>query len=157
MNRIVFTNESETKGFIVIDGVEIFGPIPPESSEFLVQYERILAEGVKPESYLSQKKDILPDISDRQFGRGLWEDGIITFEECESFVSIGSIPASLQLIVDSLPDDDTGNPTPRKEAIIFIKGAKLYMFDHPLVDTIRQVQGWTIEHLKERWLIWSTL
>lgn len=99
----------------------------------------------------------LPAITDRQFGRGLWGDGVITFPECAAFVATGVIPAALQDLVDTLPDDDTGRPTPRKEAIVFLTGAKDYFFDHPLVDVIRQRQGWSVERLRERWAVWATL
>ena len=106
--------------------------------------------------------DPLPALSDRQFGDGLWDDGIITYEECVAFVSVGTIPAALQAIVDQLPDDNTGGPTPRKSATILIKGAKEYRFDNPLVEAVRVTLAasdpkWTTEYLAARWRAWSAL
>ncbi|GJE45377.1 hypothetical protein [Methylobacterium soli] len=104
----------------------------------------------------------LSDISDRQFGRGLWGERVFTFAECEAFVSVGTIPAALQAIVDMLPDDDTGSPTERKEAVLLIKGAKAYAFANPLVEVVRvalaaQDPKWTPEYLRARWVEWAIL
>jgi len=99
----------------------------------------------------------LPSITDRQFGCGLWDEKIITFEDCEAFVSVGTIPAPLMVLVNTLADDTTGEPTPRKDAILFIKGAKEYHFDHPLVDLVRELRGWTVAYLRARWAVWATL
>lgn len=99
----------------------------------------------------------MPAISDRQFAMGLWGDGLITYEACLAFVKTGDIPAPLQAIIDTLPDDDTGQPTPYKDALILLSGATEFRFDHPLVDTIRQAQDWTAEHLRERWAAWAAL
>ena len=103
-----------------------------------------------------------PTISDRQFGQGLWHEGIITFAECEAFVSVGAIPAALQAIVDQLADDATGQPTPRKEAMILIKGAKEYAFTNPLVEAVRFALSqsdpkWTPVYLRDRWRAWAAL
>lgn len=104
----------------------------------------------------------MPDISDRQFGRGLWGDGMISYEDFLGFIGPGTIPGPIQAVVDTLPDDDTGKPTPRKDAIGFLTGSKLYEFDHPLVEAFREAMAakdsiWTVEHLRERWLAWSAL
>ena len=74
-----------------------------------------------------------PDISDRQFARGLWGDGIITYTDFLGFIGPGTIPAPIEAIVSQLPDDDTGAPTARKDAVGFLTGSKLYQFGHPLV------------------------
>lgn len=103
-----------------------------------------------------------PDISDRQFARGLWGDGIITYADFLGFIGPGMIPGAMQTIIATLPDDDTGAPTPRKEAIGFLTGAKTYQFAHPLVEAVRQAMAatdakWTPDYLRARWLAWSTL
>ena len=98
-----------------------------------------------------------PAISDRQFGQGLWHDGLISYADCEAFVSVGAIPKAMQDIIDTLADDDTGQPTPRKEATILVKGAKEYQRSNELVDVIRQAQGWTVEQLDDRWRAWGAL
>lgn len=111
----------------------------------------------------SEPQAPVPDvISDRQFGDGLWDDGIISFAECEAFVSVGAIPGPLQAIVDALPDDSTGAPTPRKSAIILIKGAKEYQRSNPLVEIVRQAlevadPKWTPDYLDARWRVWASL
>jgi len=104
----------------------------------------------------------LPDISDRQFGAGLWHEQIITYDEFLAFIGPGTLPAAAQAIVDQLPDDDTGQPTPRKEAIGFLAGSKIYEFAHPLVEIVRQSMEakdprWTPAYLRDRWTFWSTL
>ncbi|MET3481529.1 hypothetical protein [Methylobacterium sp. 1973] len=96
-------------------------------------------------------------ISDRQFGEGLWHDGLITFDEYIAFVGPGTIPPALLKILDTLADDDTGQPTPRKIAIGLVTGAKEYQRTNPLVDIVRDAQGWTTEQLDEHWRAWAAL
>lgn len=103
-----------------------------------------------------------PDISDRQFARGLWGAGIISYSDFLGFVGPGSIPSALQAIVNTLPDDDTGAPTPRKEAIGYLTGAKTYSYANPLVEELRQAMAatdarWTADYLRAQWLTWATL
>jgi hypothetical protein len=103
-----------------------------------------------------------PDISDRQFARGLWGDGIINYADFLGFIGPGTIPAPIQAIVDQLPDDDTGAPTPKKDAVGFLTGSKLYSFSHPLVEFFRQAlvkddPKWTEDYLRQQWLLWATL
>lgn len=104
----------------------------------------------------------LPDLSDRQFARGLWGDGVITYADFLGFIGPGSIPGPIQVIVNTLADDDTGAPTPRKEAVGFLTGAKSYAFAHPLVEVFRQAMAaadprWTSDYLRARWAVWATL
>ena len=110
-----------------------------------------------PEPEPEPPAQVPPVISDRQFGQGLWHDGLISYAECEAFVSVGAIPKAMQDIIDTLADDDTGQPTPRKEATILVKGAKEYQRSNELVDVIRQAQGWTVEQLDEHWRAWGAL
>lgn len=110
-----------------------------------------------PEVFYHVDPSIVPDISDRQFGRGLWGEQIITFDDCEAFVSTGVIPSELQKLIDALPDDDTGTPTPRKEAIIFIRGAKIYQRSNPFVDQLGTAFGWDSATLDAKWRAWSEL
>jgi hypothetical protein len=115
-----------------------------------------------PEVFTLRDMNAMPVLSDRQFGDGLWGDEVITYEECVAFVSTGTIPAALQAIINQLPDDTTGGPTPRKSATILIKGAKEYRFDNPLVEAVRMTLAesdpkWTPEYLAARWRAWSDL
>ena len=106
--------------------------------------------------------DNLPDISDRQFARGLWGAEILTYEEFLGFIGPGNIPATMLAIIDTLPDDDSGNPTPRKDAMGFLTGSKLFEFNHPLVEVFRQYMVskdpiWTEGYLKNQWRSWALL
>lgn len=99
----------------------------------------------------------LPAITDRQFGEGLWREKLISFDEYLAFVGPGTVPSPLLAIIDTLPDDDTGNPTPRKVALGLVTGAQTYAFDNSLVDVVRQAQGWSQDYLRERWAEWAQL
>lgn len=100
----------------------------------------------------------LPNISDRQFSAGLCRLGMITFDEALAFTGNGTIPSMLQAMLDVLPDEALeGELSPRQDAMLFLAGAKEYEFAHPLVDVLRQAQGWTPEKLREEWTVWLTL
>lgn len=100
----------------------------------------------------------LPNISDRQFAYGLYGLNLITFGEALAFTSNGAIPAMLQELVDTLPDSDVeGERTPRKDAMMFLSGAKEYEFAHPLVDVLRQSKGWSVDELRTNWSEWLKL
>lgn len=106
----------------------------------------------------------LPDISDRQFGQGLWMDGLIKYQEYIDFIGIGKLPDAVLAVVNSpaFPDDDTGNPTPRKILSGQLIGARAYTYNNPLIEAFRAQQAtiddkWTVDYLRDRWLAWSTL
>ena len=110
--------------------------------------------------FLPAASGTIPDISKRQFGEGLWNDEIISFEEYIAFMEVCTIPPPLQAIIDTLPDDETGRPTPRKVATGLAKGASTYRRDDPLVDYVREYLHaqnaiWTPTHLDERWQVWG--
>lgn len=138
-----------------------FTPDPRSDLEFQISYRAFLAGGGAPRP-LPIVPASPPDISDRQFARGLWGDGIIDYADFLGFIGPGTIPAPIQAIVNQLPDDDTGKPTPRKDAVGFLTGSKLYAFAHPLVEFFRQSlvaqdPKWTLDYLRDRWLLWATL
>lgn len=163
MNRIAYADEAGTQGRMIWEGGEIFGPLPPESAEYLPIYERLLSEGVTPEPLAPvDASAVPPDITDGQFGRGLWEDGVIPYEEYIGFVGAGILPSTLEALLLGLADDDTGRPTPRKIARGDLMGRTRFIFANPLVETIRQLMAqrdpiWTPAHLRERWLVWADL
>ncbi len=104
----------------------------------------------------------LPAISDRQFGEGLWRDDLISYDDYLAFVGPGAIPPRLLAIVEQLPDDGTGTPTPQKVARGLLTGAKDFEFANPFVEQIRQAferddARWTPEFLRDRWTFWATL
>ena len=107
---------------------------------------------------------VMPDITDRQFGQGLWASGIITYQEYIDFIGIGKLPTAILAVVNSpaFPDDDTGNPTPRKILSGELIGARTYSYANPLIEAFRAEQvtidpKWTSDYLKEQWLEWSNL
>ena len=108
-------------------------------------------------SFGTDVTDAIPDIDPRQFGQGLWMDGLITYAECMAFVTTGAIPAAMQTALSSLADDDTGNPTPRKIATCLISGALTYMRSNPLVDEIAVEAGMTPAQMDANWRAWSLL
>lgn len=100
-----------------------------------------------------------PKISKRQFAQGLWELKVFTYEQSDQFISNNVIPPALQDILDSLPDDETGDPTPRKLATFLLKGATEYSRDNPLVELVRQQQDpeMSVEDFNDYWNYWATL
>lgn len=136
----------ETNGVTYVDQ-------PDAAIDWLMQDGKLIA----PQEPEAPPAPVPAVISDRQFGQGLWHDGLISYEECEVFVSVGTIPKALQDIIDTLADDDTGQPTPRKEATILLKGAKEYQRANELVDVIRQAQKWTVDQLDQHWRGWAAL
>ena len=103
------------------------------------------------------KPAVPASITDRQFAEGLWHDGIITYEQFLAFVGPGTIPQPLMDLLDTLPDDETGQPTPRKTAIGLVTGSTVYDRADPLVDIVRQAHGWSVEQLDDRWRVWASL
>jgi hypothetical protein len=99
----------------------------------------------------------IPDIDARQFGTGLWIDGLISYDECRAFVGQGAIPAAMQEALNNLPDDDTGAPTRRKMAIVLITGALAYLRSNPLVEEIAAIKGWDGPTMDAKWRAWAAL
>ena len=52
MSRIIFTDPDHTRGRVIHDEGDFFGPLPPLSGEFRPIYDRLIAEGVGPEPYV---------------------------------------------------------------------------------------------------------
>lgn len=163
MIAIRYTDAAQTRGVITLaDGREVSTNLPPDDAEMRIVYDVFLKAGNTITPYTAPPEPSPPDISDRQFACGLWADGIINYADFLGFIGPGTIPAPIQAIVSQLPDDDTGAPTPRKMAIGFLTGSKLYSFSHPLVEFFRQAlvasdPKWTPEYLRQQWLAWSSL
>lgn len=76
---------------------------------------------------------VLADISDRQFFHALSKPPyeIITKAEALAAVKVGELPASLQAIVDAIPDAEA-----RYDAEMLLSGAKQFERAHPMVAAI---------------------
>jgi hypothetical protein len=100
-----------------------------------------------------------PTISKRQFAQGLWELKVFSYQESQDFITVSKIPPALEAILETLPDDDTGAPTPRKLATFLLQGATEYSRDNSLVEVVRQQQNpeMTVQDLDDYWRYWATL
>lgn len=77
-------------------------------------------------------------ISDRQFFQQAAIDGLITQAEALAAVQTGTIPASLQAIVDGIADADQ-----RFAATMLLAGATVFERYHPLTEAVGAAFGWT--------------
>ncbi|GEP12811.1 hypothetical protein [Methylobacterium gnaphalii] len=141
---------------IIRDADSAVIPPDPDNRDWQA-YQGWLAEGNKATDPPAAPPPALPAITDRQFGEGLWREKLISFAEYLAFVGPGTVPPPLLAIINTLDDDDTGNPTPRKVALGLVTGAQTYAFDNSLVDVVRQAQGWSEDYLRERWAEWAQL
>ena len=131
--------------------------IGPENETEWAAYQVWLADGHTASAPPVETPSHPAPISDRQFARGLWGEGIITFAECQAFCASGVIPAAMQTLIDQLPDDNTGAPTPRKEAIVLVSGATEYRCDNPLVAQLGAAFGWSPAQIATKWREWRLL
>lgn len=74
-------------------------------------------------------------ITDRQFAHGLWKRGTWTFNEALAFVTVGTIPASLQTLLDGLPDSS------RQDVTLLICGNKDFHRHHPATEALMRLFG----------------
>ena len=76
-------------------------------------------------------------ISDRQFFQQLAAQGIITQAEALAAVKTGTIPATLQAIVNALPIDQ------QFPAQMLLSGATVFERKHPLTSAVGAAYGWS--------------
>lgn len=84
-------------------------------------------------------------ISDRQFFQALALAGAITREEAIAAVKTGSIPAALQAVLDTLPEDQ------RFGAEMLISGATIFERSHPMVPLLGAALGKSAADLDALW------
>ncbi|MGW5960668.1 hypothetical protein [Methylorubrum thiocyanatum] len=106
MDRIIFTDEAGTTGVMIVEGVSIAGPLPPASAEYLSVYERLIADGVKPEAYAPPAAPVPAIISDRQFAQALALAGTITEDEALAWAARGELPQAMETALDHIPEAD---------------------------------------------------
>jgi hypothetical protein len=98
-----------------------------------------------------------PELDARQFGTGLWQDGLISYDDAKAFMGAGTLPAAVVTALNSLDDDDTGKPTPRKEATLLVVGALGYQRANPVVDKLAAATGWDTPTTDAKWRAWALL
>jgi hypothetical protein len=86
------------------------------------------------------------DISRRQFFQYLSVLEIISRAEALAAIQTGTIPASLQAIIDQLPSDDD-----KFNAQMFVVGAQNFNRLHWLTDKVRLAMQWTVEERDDFW------
>lgn len=79
------------------------------------------------------------EISRRQFFQQLAVQEIITKAEALAAMQTGVIPAPLQAIIDTLPEEN------QFEAQMLVIGADTFNRAHPLTEVVRLALGWTEE------------
>ena len=94
----------------------------------------------------------IPDISDRQFFQQAAVMGLITRDEALAAVKVGAIPATLQAIVDAIPDADA-----KFAANMMLSGATVFQRTNALTEQVGMAMGWTSEQLDQFFLAASLL
>lgn len=84
-------------------------------------------------------------ISDRQFFQQLANEGLITAEEALAAVGPGAIPASMDAMIESLPEAD------RFPARMLLTGATQFDKQDPLVSVLSSLFGWSSDKLNAFW------
>jgi hypothetical protein len=83
----------------------------------------------------------IPDISRRQFYQQLAIQGVITQPEALAVMANGTLPASLQSIVNGLPADQQFGAT------MLLVGASTFQRSHPMTAVIGAAEGWSSEQI----------
>ncbi len=119
---------------------EIIGQDKPEAWADLQAW---LAEGNTLEE-ADEEVDtrLITFISDRQFFQQAAIQGFITQEDALQAVKTGFIPATLQVIVDTITD-----PTEKFNAQMLLSGATEFQRNHPLTSVIGTAFGMTEEDI----------
>jgi len=93
-------------------------------------YSPPASSGTRPDASIGS-------ISDRQFFQQLAAQGIITQAEALAAVKTGTIPATLQAIVNALPPDQ------QFPAQMLLSGATVFERKHPLTSAVGSAYGWS--------------
>ena len=93
------------------------------------------------------EEDFLPavSISDRQFFQQMANDGRITQQEALDAVGSGVIPAAMDALIDQLPPED------RFAARMLVRGATMFLREHPVTVLIGQLYGMTGADIDQLW------
>lgn len=88
-------------------------------------------------------------ISDRQFAQQIAIEGLITQNEAIAWVASGTIPTTLQAVVDQLPD--TGPDGLRFTAQMLLSGATIFERNHPMTGQLIAALGMTSSQVDDIW------
>jgi hypothetical protein len=80
-------------------------------------------------------------ISDRQFFQRLAEQGVITQAEALSAVKVGAIPATLQALINQMPQDQ------QFAALMIVSGGTTFERMHPMTIAIGTAYGWSSDEI----------
>lgn len=94
---------------------------------------------------------VVETISDRQFFQQLAIMGVITQADALAAVKTGTIPASLQTYIDTLPADQ------QFSAEMHISGSVTFARHHPITIQLAQGMSWTDEQVDTLWTAASAL
>lgn len=83
-------------------------------------------------------KFVPESISDRQFAQALAKQGVFTKDEALAFVKRGEVPASLQAIIDAIPDADA-----RFDVDMQVSGATTFERSNPSTIALTEAMGWS--------------
>jgi hypothetical protein len=135
-----YTDMNEIRAFM--QGEDRLIPSDPANRDrqFLAEWE---AEGNAIAPYVPPLPPV-PDISDRQFFQQMAIEGTIMRDEALAAVKTGSIPTSLQTIVDGIQDQ-----AQRFTAEMLLSGATTFQRSHPLTDAIGQATGRAPEQIDD--------
>jgi len=122
------------------DGAHI--PADPNNRDYADYLAWLDAGGVTEEA--NPVPVSLPPISDRQFFQQLAILALIS-EDDALLACEGKIPASLDALVDTLPQGQ------RFAARMFLKGATEFKRDHPMTAMLGAAMGWSDEQIDQLW------
>jgi hypothetical protein len=104
-----------------------------------------VALGNEAEAVVIPASDVPQIISDRQFFQALALQGVITEAEALDAVGPGVIPAWLDALIDTLPEDQ------RFAARMLLRGATIFERSHPMVAVLGVGMGWSDAQIDALW------
>jgi hypothetical protein len=145
--RIVLTSADGGQGRIEAQGQIIYGPIPPQDGASLAIYERLIADGVRPEAYVPPAALVPTIISDRQFAQALALAGTITEGEALAWAARGELPQAMEEALDHIPDANGQ----RFGARMMLAAATSYERHLPLTEQLGGLLGYDAAALDALW------
>lgn len=126
-----------------IQGMTFHGITP--NSRFWDEVNAWTTLGHTIEPYVEPPEPVPEKISDRQFFQQMAIDGHITREEAEEAVGPGTIPATMTLLLEQVPEEL------RWQVRMLIRGATEFLRHDPNTILIGHLYGFTDEQVDEIW------